>query len=88
MKQDQFTLLISSGYADSGPGHWQLAWVTVNSLKVIQEDWINPNRDEGVQALYASIRSATLPVVLVVIVWAAQRSYIGRVAIKAKSPSG
>jgi predicted alpha/beta hydrolase family esterase len=67
MKQDQFTLLISSGYADSGPGHWQLAWAAAfpNSIKVIQEDWINPNRDAWVQALDASISSATLPVVLV-----------------------
>ncbi len=67
MKEDQFTLLISSGYADSGPGHWQLAWAAAfpNSIKVIQEDWINPNRDAWVQALDAAIRSAILSVVLV-----------------------
>jgi serine hydrolase len=83
MKKDQFNLLISTGYADSGPGHWQTAWAKSfpHSVKIVQEDWIHPNREAWVEALDAAIRVAKLPVVLVghslgsaaIVLWASSR---------------
>lgn len=63
----KYTLLIVPGYADIGPTHWQSIWLEhfPNSIKVVQRDWINANRDEWVHILNSAIQSITQPMILV-----------------------
>lgn len=47
------TILILPGWQDSGPKHWQSLWLEKypNAVKVMQKDWMNPNKQDWVDTL-------------------------------------
>lgn len=49
----QFTILILPGWQDSGPKHWQSIWLKKypNAVKVLQEDWMYPEKQAWVKTL-------------------------------------
>ncbi|MDP2643108.1 MAG: alpha/beta hydrolase [Candidatus Peregrinibacteria bacterium] len=51
------TILILPGWQDSGPQHWQSIWLKKypNAVKVIQKDFMNPEKEEWVKTLNAYI---------------------------------
>ncbi|MBS0625153.1 MAG: alpha/beta hydrolase [Verrucomicrobia bacterium] len=59
MKKDPCSLIISPGYADSGPDHWQSIWLRQfpHSVKVEQKDWLNPSLESWLSALDAAVLS-------------------------------
>jgi predicted alpha/beta hydrolase family esterase len=60
------SVLILPGYADSGPGHWQTLWERRHGyLRVVQDDWLAPERAAWVRTLEHAVRRAQAPVVLV-----------------------
>jgi predicted alpha/beta hydrolase family esterase len=61
------TILTIPGLEGSGPEHWQSRWEAELSgcRRVEMPDWARPRRAEWVDALQASITSASTPVVLV-----------------------
>lgn len=49
----QQTILIIPGWQDSGPQHWQSLWLKKypNAIKVVQKDFMNPEKEEWVKTL-------------------------------------
>lgn len=49
----QSTILILPGWQDSGPKHWQSIWLKKypNSVKVLQKDWMTPQKNDWVKTL-------------------------------------
>jgi len=60
------TILIVPGWRDSGPGHWQSLWAErmQGARRVMQDDWITPNRGAWVARLEQSVLSSAEPVIL------------------------
>jgi predicted alpha/beta hydrolase family esterase len=61
------TILIVPGYGDSGPQHWQTHWQRQfpNSIRVVQKDWLNVEREEWVNTVDSAIQLAKAPIVMV-----------------------
>lgn len=59
-------IIIVPGWRDSGPGHWQTLWQTQlpQAERVVQDDWLMPQRGAWVQALEQLILSRPEPVVI------------------------
>jgi predicted alpha/beta hydrolase family esterase len=60
------TLLIVPGWRDSGPGHWQSLWAErmQGAQRVVQDDWITPNRAAWVAAVEQRVLACPGPVVI------------------------
>lgn len=59
-------VLILPGYGDSGPEHWQTVWERAHGYtRVVQDDWLEPERDAWLRTLERAVEAATAPVVLV-----------------------
>ncbi|WP_437883840.1 RBBP9/YdeN family alpha/beta hydrolase [Pseudomonas sp. LRF_L74] len=60
-------VLLLPGRGNSGDGHWQTHWEKRNPSyrRVLQQEWQNPDRDDWVAALQATISEDDTPVVLV-----------------------
>lgn len=60
------TVIIVPGWRDSGPGHWQSLWAASlpGARRVVQDDWITPNRTAWVASLAQQILQAPGPVVI------------------------
>jgi serine hydrolase len=60
------TVLVLPGYADSGPEHWQTRWERrYGYRRVVQRDWLRPDRDDWVRTLAQYVDAARDDVVLV-----------------------
>lgn len=59
--------LVVPGWKDSGPGHWQTLWGErlAGARRVVQQDWMNPSRDEWVATLEREVLQSPAPVVIV-----------------------
>ncbi|MDM0111100.1 alpha/beta hydrolase [Variovorax sp. J22R133] len=62
----RFQLIIVPGWRDSGPGHWQSLWAErmPDAIRVVQEDWATPNRDDWVATLEKHVLASDRPVVI------------------------
>jgi predicted alpha/beta hydrolase family esterase len=60
-------VLILPGYADSGPEHWQTVWEAAEPSfrRVVQRDWLMPERGEWLATLDRAIAACARPPVLV-----------------------
>jgi predicted alpha/beta hydrolase family esterase len=60
-------VLVLPGYGDSGPGHWQSRWEAAdgNLRRVLQRDWLMPDRAEWLAMLEREIVACAAPPVLV-----------------------
>src|SRR2546427_295372 len=60
-------VLVLPGYGDSGPGHWQSLWEAEDGRfrRVLQRDWLLPERAEWLAALEREIAACAAPPVLV-----------------------
>lgn len=60
-------ILTIPGLDGSGPDHWQSLWEDrlLNCERVAMDDWVFPRKDQWIDKLDHSIRSASGPVVLV-----------------------
>ena len=60
-------VLILPGYADSGPEHWQSHWERDDPAcrRVVQDDWLEPKRDDWVTTLDRYVAECAAPPVLV-----------------------
>ena len=60
-------VLVLPGYGDSGPGHWQSRWEAAdgNLRRVLQRDWLMPDRAEWLAMLEREIAACAAPPVLV-----------------------
>ena len=60
-------VLVLPGYGDSGPGHWQSRWEAAdgNLRRVLQRDWLMPDRAEWLATLEREIAACAAPPVLV-----------------------
>ena len=60
-------VLILPGYADSGPEHWQSHWERNDPAcrRVVQDDWLEPKRDDWVATLDRYVTDCAAPPVLV-----------------------
>src|SRR5439155_919330 len=60
-------VLVLPGYGDSGPGHWQSRWEAAdgNLRRVLQRDWLMPDRAEWLAMLEHEIAACAAPPVLV-----------------------
>jgi len=66
MAGDAPTVLLLPGYADSGPDHWQTLWERRHGyVRVLQEDWLQPERDAWIARLDEAVERASGAVVLV-----------------------
>jgi predicted alpha/beta hydrolase family esterase len=60
------TVLVLPGYGDSGPAHWQTLWEQrYGYTRVVQADWLAPQRDDWVRTLEKAVGRAAEPVTLV-----------------------
>ena len=61
------SIIIVPGWRDSGPGHWQSLWADSlpGAQRVVQDDWVSPNRQAWVGALAQLILQVPGPVVVV-----------------------
>ena len=61
------TYLILPGLGDSGPDHWQSYWLKKfpNAVKLIQEDWNNPELSDWLINLEKTLQKIESPVVLI-----------------------
>ena len=59
-------IIIVPGWRDSGPGHWQTLWQEQlpQAERVVQDDWLTPQRGAWVQTLERLILSRPEPVVI------------------------
>jgi uncharacterized protein len=83
-------ILIVPGYTNSGPEHWQTHWERANPnyVRVEQDSWDFPVRDDWVQRLDEAVRKEQSPAVIVahslgcatVAHWAAQNTDTAPVA--------
>lgn len=77
-------VVVVPGVGDSGPAHWQtlLEAATPGAVRVVQEDWTMPVREEWVAGLARTLEDIDAPVLLVghsagsvtVVHWAAAHS--------------
>ncbi|HZF06187.1 MAG TPA: alpha/beta hydrolase [Patescibacteria group bacterium] len=60
-------VLVLPGYGDSDPGHWQSLWQAAdgNVRRVLQRDWLMPERGEWLASLDREIAACSTPPVLV-----------------------
>jgi len=60
-------VLVLPGYGDSGPEHWQSRWEAAgaNFRRVLQRDWLMPERAEWLATLDREIAACSAPPVLV-----------------------
>jgi predicted alpha/beta hydrolase family esterase len=60
-------LLIIPGLGDSGENHWQSFWLKkfINSTKVIQDNWEEPQLDQWLHNLNEAIQKLEQPTILV-----------------------
>ena len=60
-------VLVLPGWGDSGPGHWQSRWEAAdgNLRRVLQRDWLMPDRAEWLAMLEREIAACAAPPVLV-----------------------
>ncbi len=60
-------VLVLPGYGDSGPGHWQSLWEAEDGRfrRVLQRDWLLPERAEWLATLEREIAACAAPPVLV-----------------------
>ena len=60
-------ILVVPGWKDSGPDHWQSLWAEQlpGAMRIVQDDWITPNRQAWVAALSCVVLSQSEPVVVV-----------------------
>ncbi len=60
-------VLILPGYADSGPDHWQSHWERADPAcrRVVQDDWLEPRRDDWLATLERYAAECVAPPVLV-----------------------
>ncbi|QJW84396.1 serine hydrolase family protein [Ramlibacter terrae] len=62
-------ILIVPGWRDSGPGHWQSLWAErlPRARRVVQDDWVHPNREAWIAAITRDVlaAAAAAPVVIV-----------------------
>lgn len=67
MKTSDVDILIVPGWLDSGPDHWQSRWERnlKTARRIVQDDWLAPDRVVWVGNILAAIREASRPVVLV-----------------------
>jgi predicted alpha/beta hydrolase family esterase len=66
MRPSSSSVLVLPGYADSGEDHWQTLWERrYGYVRVVQDDWLAPQRGDWVAALERAVRGAVAPVVLV-----------------------
>jgi predicted alpha/beta hydrolase family esterase len=59
-------VLILPGYADSGPDHWQSHWERADRAcrRVSQQDWLEPQLEDWLEALDRSVTACAAPPVL------------------------
>ena len=59
--------IIIPGWRNSGPGHWQTIWSETlpNTVRVVQDDWISPVKDQWVKSISDLILEQEEPVVVV-----------------------
>ena len=84
MRNESIRYLIVPGWQGSPDNHWQSHWQRTlpNSMRVEQNDWLTPQRQDWVQALEQAIAAERSPVILIahslgcitVAHWAAQAS--------------
>src|SRR3989441_11746003 len=62
-----FRSLVLPGYGDSGPEHWQSRWEAAgaNFRRVLQRDWLMPERAEWLATLEREVAACPAPPVLV-----------------------
>ncbi|MEO0544720.1 MAG: alpha/beta hydrolase [Pseudomonadota bacterium] len=67
MKIRDAQILIVPGYKNSGESHWQSRWQAKmpNAIRVEQESWTKPERDDWVERVKDAIANTTLPSVIV-----------------------
>ena len=60
-------ILILPGYGDSGPDHWQSHWERADPAcrRVVQDDWLLPERDDWLAALERCAAECAAPPALV-----------------------
>src|SRR2546426_8726659 len=60
-------VLVLPGYGDSGPEHWQSRWEAAgaNFRRVLQRDWLMPERAEWLATLEREVAACPAPPVLV-----------------------
>ncbi len=60
-------VLILPGYADSGPDHWQSHWERADATwrRVVQDDWLEPRREDWLTTLDRYVAECVAPPVLV-----------------------
>ena len=56
---NQSIFLILPGWQDSGSGHWQSIWLKKysNAIKILQKDWMYPEKTEWVKTLNEYIKN-------------------------------
>lgn len=60
------TLLIIPGWQDSGPTHWQTLWEKkFSATKVMQKEWMYPQRKDWAHTLDETILKAKAPIILI-----------------------
>jgi hypothetical protein len=59
-------ILILPGYGDSGDEHWQSHWERSDPAcrRVVQDDWLEPRRDDWIAALERAVGACASPPVL------------------------
>jgi len=64
---DKTTILIIPGLGDSGEHHWQSHWLMKfeNSVKVIQDNWDEPDLDVWIKTLNDTAERINTPIILV-----------------------
>ncbi|MCO5072818.1 MAG: alpha/beta hydrolase [Rhizobiaceae bacterium] len=67
MKASEADILIIPGLGDSGPEHWQTRWEQRLSTarRVVQDDWLKPDREAWIERIAEAVNAAEKPVVLV-----------------------
>ncbi|WP_274629214.1 RBBP9/YdeN family alpha/beta hydrolase [Arvimicrobium flavum] len=67
MKASEADIVIVPGLGNSGPDHWQSRWETRLSTarRVVQDDWLFPEREPWVSRVADTVNRAERPVVLV-----------------------
>jgi predicted alpha/beta hydrolase family esterase len=67
MKTSNADILFIPGYTNSGPEHWQTRWQSrlSTALRVEQDEWSKPVREDWIETLVNAVNASTRPVVLV-----------------------
>jgi predicted alpha/beta hydrolase family esterase len=66
-RTNESRILIVPGWRDSGPGHWQSRWAEryANTVRVTQDDWLQPVRAAWIATITQTILAQSTPVVVV-----------------------